>query len=146
MTVQAEMDCLNKVSQHLAVEGRFVFNLPNPTCEFILASVHSAGAQFSERGRYKLTETADSLLVEQAQACNICEQTIRTKLRITRCDVDGHEIERGESAWTSRYLFPYEAIHLLYRCGFEVEVLVGDYNDGAITEKGQLIFQAKLRN
>jgi hypothetical protein len=44
----------------------------------------------------------------------------------------------------SRYLFYYEAVELLQRCGFEIESLAGDYMNGPVTEKGQLIFQVRL--
>jgi hypothetical protein len=54
-----------------------------------------------------------------------------------------HIVEQGESTWTTRYLFRYEAVHLLYRCGFEVEAIVGNYRDGPVTEGSQLIFQVK---
>jgi hypothetical protein len=43
-------------------------------------------------------------------------------------------------------LFPYGAEHLLYRCGFEVESVVGDYNNGPVTRKSKLIFRANLQN
>ncbi|HUT18966.1 MAG TPA: hypothetical protein VM366_07385, partial [Anaerolineae bacterium] len=72
------------------------------------------------------------------------DQTIATTLRITRYDAEGQPVERGMSTWTTRYLFPHEAIHLLYRCGFEVESLEGDYRGGPVTEGGQLVFQARL--
>jgi SAM-dependent methyltransferase len=146
LTVADEVECLKCVSRHLAPEGRFVFNLRNPTCEFILDSADSAAKEFRERGRYPIRGTPDALLVEEAHSCDIREQIVRTKLRLTRYDADGHEVEKGESFWTTRYLWKYEAIHLLYRCGFEVELLVGDYVDGEVTEKGQLVFQAKLRD
>jgi hypothetical protein len=80
------------------------------------------------------------LLFEQAQAGNALDQTITTTLRITCYDAAGQPVERGRSSWTTRYLFPYEAIHLLYRCGFEVETLEGDYRGGPVAEGGQLIF------
>jgi hypothetical protein len=74
----------------------------------------------------------------------VLDQSISTTLRITRYDAEGNEVEKGESSWTARYLFRYEAVHLLYRCGFMVEALVGDYRNGPVTEKGQLIFDVKL--
>ncbi len=46
--------------------------------------------------------------------------------------------------WSSRYLFRYEAVHLLYRCGFIVLDLVGDYTNGSVKEGGQLIFDVQL--
>ena len=145
LTVQGEMDCLSRVADHLAPRGRFLFNLPNPTCAFILKSVEAAGRDFEERGWYKLGDGSGTVRVEQAQAGHAPDQTITTALRITRYDVGGHPLERGMSTWTTRYLFPYEAVHLLYRCGFEVEALEGDYRGGPVTEGGQLVFQARLR-
>jgi SAM-dependent methyltransferase len=144
LTLEAQMGCLRCVARHLAPEGRFVFNLPNPTCEYILKSAASGGLEFEERGRYSLEDGSGTLLVEQAQAGHFLEQTITTTLRLTRYDTQGREVEVGESTWTSRYLFRYEAVHLLHRSGLVVEALVGDYQNGPVTEKGQLIFEAKL--
>jgi SAM-dependent methyltransferase len=146
LTVDDEIACLTRVSQHLAPKGRFVFNLRNPTCEFILDSAKPGNKEFRERGRYPIQGTADILLVEYANSCDVCEQVITTKIRLTRYDAGGREVEQGESTWATRYLWRYEAIHLLYRCGFEVESLVGDYNNGPVTDQGQLVFQAKLKD
>jgi SAM-dependent methyltransferase len=146
LTVREEMDCLYRVSAHLAPGGRFAFNLPNPTCEFILRTAATAGREFQERGRYDLSEGSGALLVEQAAAGTAFDQRVTTTLRITRYDGAGHQVERGESTWTTRYLFRYEAVHLLYRCGFEVESLVGDYRNGPVVEGSQLIFQVKCRS
>lgn len=143
LTVRDEMDCLSCVADHLAPGGRFAFNLPNTSCEFVLKCVESAGKEYRERGRYTLGDGSGALLVEQAQAGNTSDQTITTTLRITRCDAEGQAVEVGESTWTTRYLFRYEAEHLLYRCGFEVEALLGDYRGGPVTGHSQLIFQAK---
>jgi SAM-dependent methyltransferase len=143
LTVQEEMDCLFRVGDHLGPNGRFVFNLPNPSCEFILRSAQAASKDFEERGRYTLEDGSGTLLVEQAQVGSAFDQTISTTVRVTKYDAEGNRVEEGESTWTSRYLFQYEAVHLLYRCGFEVELLVGDYRDGPLAEGSQLIFQAK---
>ena len=146
LTVEEEMNCLRCVAQHLTPRGRFLFNLPNPTCEFILKSEASGGKDFEERGRYTLPDGTGTVVVEQAQAGSALDQRITTTLRITRYDAEGKQVEKGESHWTTRYLFRYEAIHLLARCGFQVETLVGDYRNGPVTEKSQLIFEVKLSN
>jgi len=72
------------------------------------------------------------------------EQSIKTRLRFTRTTPAGEEVERKESWWKTRYLYQYEAVHLLARCGLDVESIVGDYNSGPVTTKSQLIFQVKL--
>ena len=86
LTSEAQINCLTNVAKHLRPNGRFVFNLPNPSCEFILQSVASGGTIFTERGRYNLSEGSGSLLVEQAQAGNPQEQIITTTLRFSRAD------------------------------------------------------------
>ena len=144
LTVEDEMNCLKSVARHLTSNGRFVFNLPNPRCEFILRSTASEDKEFEERGRYELEDGLGWVLVEQAHVGKEEDQRIETTLRITVYDSDGNEVDKSESSWTSRYLYRYEAIHLLYRCGFQVEQLVGDYRNGPVTEKGQLIFEVKL--
>jgi len=146
LTVEEEIACLDCVTQHLMPNGRFVFNLTNPTCEFILMGVGSRDKEFEERGRYALNDSSDMLLVEQVHAVNMLDQTVKTTLRTTRMDVEGNVVEKSESTWRARYLFRYEAIHLLYRCGFEVEALVGDYRNGPVAVGSQLIFQVRRRH
>ncbi|MDX1615100.1 MAG: class I SAM-dependent methyltransferase [Candidatus Promineifilaceae bacterium] len=143
LTVQEQLGCLRSVADHLTPTGRFLFNVPFPTCDFIQESIRSAGQSFSERGRYPLPD-GGQLLVEQAQAGDRLKQTITTTLRFTRYDAREEEIERGRSSWKSRYIYRYEAIHLLARSGLMVEKLVGDYQDGPVTVGGQLIFQVRL--
>jgi SAM-dependent methyltransferase len=146
LTVEDQINCLKQVSRHLLPDGCFVFNLPNPTCEFLLKSEASGGKEFQERGHYKLEDGSGTLLVEQAQAGDMENQCITTTLRLTRFDRAGQEIETGHSTWTTRYLFKYEAIHLLYRCGFKVKSLVGDYKHGPVKAQSQLIFEAILND
>jgi 2-polyprenyl-3-methyl-5-hydroxy-6-metoxy-1,4-benzoquinol methylase len=144
LTVAKQINCLHHVAGHLTGQGRFLFNLPNPTCDYITRSVQSAGKDFEQRGHYPLPDGSGFLLVEQALDGDPLDQLITTTLRITRYDAVGREVERGDSSWRSRYLFRYEAVHLLHRCGFEVEELAGDYRGGPVGEAGQLVFQAKL--
>ena len=57
---------------------------------------------------------------------------------------DGRQ-ERLVQAFPMRYLFRFEAEHLLVRSGFEVEQLYGDYDKSPCGLKypGELIFVAK---
>ena len=84
-------------------------------------------------------------MVEHAQDCSLLDQIIETTMRITRYDAEGRAVEQEQSSWKTRYLFRFEALHLLYRCGFEVASLVGDYKGGPVTTGGQLIFEARPR-
>ena len=146
LTVEDEINCLQNVAHHLLPDGRFVFNLRNPNCEFILKSVASGGGEFEERGRYELEDGSGTLLVEQARAGNMTDQCTTTTLRLTEYDREGYEVDKSESTWTTRYMFMYEAVHLLYRCGFKVQSLVGDYRNVPVTQNSQLIFDVKLND
>jgi SAM-dependent methyltransferase len=146
LTVADEIECLARVADHLTERGGFLFNLPNPNCAYIIKGEKSAGKVFEERGRYPLMESEETLVVEQAKDAHPPEQIITTKLRFTILDADGHQRLLGCSSWKTRYLFQYEAIHLLYRCGFKVESLVGDYQGGPVKEGSQLIFETVLQN
>ncbi len=146
LTVEDEINCLRSIAHHLLPGGCFVFNIHNPNCEYILKSVASKGKEFEERGRYELEDGSGSLLVEQSLAGNLVAQCTTTTLRLTKYDRDGFEVENGESTWTTRYMFRYEAVHLLYRCGFKVQSLVGNYRNGPVTVDSQLIFDVKLND
>ncbi len=143
LTVEEEIQCLVCVAHHLTREGRFLFNIPNPTCEFLLKCAHEEGQKFRERQSYSLP-SGDTVVIEESCKADLLTQTILTKLRYTIVR-DGIRSDPEESWWKIRYLFQYEATHLLYRCGFEVESVVGDYTKGPVTETSQLIFQAKLQ-
>ena len=142
LTVEEEIACLHAVREHLAPEGRFVFNVPNPTCAFIDHAEKSNGTLFSQRGTFDLHD-GNTLIVEHAQAGDRQQQTITTTNRVSLHDASDRLIKQGESQWKSRYLYKYEAIHLLYRCGFEVESLVGNYKNEPVGKAGQFIFQVK---
>ena len=68
---------------------------------------------------------------------DLLRQTITTGLRFTRQDVKQHAIEVSESSRTTRYTFGYEAVHLLHRCGFDVESITGDYRVASVSENSQ---------
>lgn len=140
-TVEEEIDCLLCVARHLTPEGRVLFNIPNPTLELLTQWAHPEGQKFRERKTYCLT-TGETLLIEESNVSNLSEQTVETRLRYTKIG-KGKLSEPEESSWKIRYMFQYEAVHLLSRCGFQIESLVGDYDNGPVTGGSQLIFQAQ---
>ena len=144
LRVADEIACLNCIYDHLLDGGKLLFNIPNPSCAFIDHAEQSQGKIFRERGRFSL-EDGSTLVIEHAQAGNRLEQTITTTNKVSRYDQEGSVIESGKSNWHTRYLYHYEAIHLLYRCGFEVESIVGNYQGAPVGQGGQLIIEAVKR-
>jgi len=144
LTVADQMSCLHSVARHLLPGGVFAFNIPNPTVGFLSHAASEEGKVFKKRGEYSLGDSEDTMLVEQAQDADLLEQTIATRLRFTRLNAKRETVSTGESSWVTRFTFRHEAVHLLYRCGFEVESLMGNYRGESVTENSQLVFVARL--
>jgi SAM-dependent methyltransferase len=143
LTVEGQIGCLRSVAAHLAPEGRFLFNLPRPTCEFIL-SAQKHGCGFGDGRTYLRPDDPGSILVERRNHADALSQLIETRLRFTLLDEHGVAEEQSESSWTTRYFWPYEAEHLLHRCGLEVEHHDGGYDCSPPGEGGQMVFVARL--
>lgn len=145
LTVDDQICCLRCIAFHLVPGGRFIFNIPNPTIAFLSHAASPEGRVFNKRDEYALDNSTDTVLVEQAQDADLFEQTITTRLRFTRLDAEQNPIKTDESSWITRFTFRYEAIHLLCRCGFEVESLTGSYRGAPVSESSQLVFIARLK-
>lgn len=145
LTVEDEIACLEAVARHLTPQGRFLFNLPHPTCGFILHAARTEGKRFGRKQEYPRAGAPGHITVERLERGDTLAQTIETSLRFTVYDAQGRQVEQSHSAWRTRYLFRWEAVHLLYRCGFEVEELAGGYAGQPVGEDGQLVFQARLQ-
>lgn len=143
LTVEEQFSCLRCVKNHLKPEGHFVFNLPNPTLEFLQNASSPEGQKFRKRDEYPFKGNDDTILVEQKGEADLLTQIVTTTLRFTRFNSKQEVTESSESSWKIRYLFKYEAIHLLYRCGFEIISLTGNYKGVPVKEKSQLIFITK---
>jgi SAM-dependent methyltransferase len=143
VTVEQEIGCLTSVAAHVKPGGRVLFNIPSPDLEFLLRCAGNKEEKFRKRGEFPL-KSGGRVVIEESSKADIEAQTIVTTLRYTAVDSQGVHREPEVSSWKIRYLYMYEAVHLLYRCGFEVESIVGDYSNGPVTRNSQLIFQATL--
>ena len=143
LTVEDQMDCLTCVHKHLVDEGKFVLDVFNPSLP------HLAGK-----------EDIRNLLGDEAQFMMPDGRRVRRDHRLVSRDwlnqvqdleliyevghPDGRE-ERLVHRLRMRYLFRFEAEHLLARCGFQVEALYADYDKSPYGSKypGELIFVAR---
>ena len=132
------------MARHLAPEGRFLFNLPHPTCDFLQAAARTGARRFGPPKRHDRADGEGCIAVERLERADLLAQTIDTTLRFTAYDADEQVVDQRQSGWQIRYLFPWEAVHLLYRCGLQVEELAGGYQGQPLGEGGQLVFQARL--
>lgn len=142
LTVEDQMACLATIRRHLEPGGRLALDLFNPSLPAL-----TDDSRFSEQppepevqlpdGRrfYRTWRTADRNWFTQVQQVEMYYYVTYP---------DGHQ-ERGVHAFPMRWLYRWEAEHLLARCGFEVEHLYGDYDKREYGSKypGELIFVAR---
>jgi SAM-dependent methyltransferase len=142
LTISDQKNCLLSIYNCLLDDGYFLFNIHNnPNPHFLNWLSSKEASQYNERGKYILNESNELLRIEQALFHDPLEQIIETKLHFIKIDCITNKItEDSFSSWKSRYLCKFEMIHLLELCGFTIESIVGDYNNGPVTIESQLIF------
>ncbi len=141
-TVEDQMACLGAIYHHLAPGGRLILDLFNPSIPYLAAPE-------------RLEEWDDVPEFAMPDGRRVCRRA-----RITRRDYfdqvqdveliyyvthgDGRR-ERLVHSFPMRYLFRFEAEHLLVRCGFAVEALYAGYDRSPYGSKypGELIFVAR---
>jgi SAM-dependent methyltransferase len=142
ITIEDQLSCLNCIHRHLAHEGRLILDLFNPSLTFLIdddASVEALDVpEFTMPDGRKVTRyhrIASRDLFNQIQEVELIYYVTHT---------DGR-VDRLLHAFPMRYLFKFEAEHLLARCGFKVEHVYADYNWSPYGSKypGELLFVAK---
>ena len=142
VSVEEQLACLASVRRHLRPGGRFILDLFNPSLEALVAPVMVESAPESEfempdgrkvARRYRIVSRDRARQVNQIEL--IYDITHR----------DG-STERRVHAFPMRYLFRFEAEHLLERAGFPVEAVYSGYDKSPFgtKEPGELILVASL--
>jgi SAM-dependent methyltransferase len=139
-TVEDQIKCLRCIHRHLAPDGRLILDIFNP---YMPALVDPKRSEENEVGSFT---TADGRKVVRKDCftVDVFQQISHVQLIYYVTHPGGH-VERIVNKFPMRYLFRYEAEHLLVRCGFEIEHLYSDYDKSAFGMKcpGELIFVAR---
>jgi hypothetical protein len=141
-TVEEQMACLRTIRRHLEPDGKLILDLFNPSLAVLTRD--NVGEEVGEEAAFTMPDGRRVLRRSKIVSRDYSEQVNRSELIYYVTHADGRE-ERLVHAFPMRYLFRFEAEHLLVRCGFEVEALYADYDKSAYgtTYPGELIFVAK---
>jgi len=142
ISVEDQLACLATVRRHLAPGGRLVLDLFNPSVP-ILADDRFL-EDLNREPPFTMPDGRKVLRRHHILSRDYFRQTEEVELIHRVTHPDGRE-ERLVQRLTLRYLFRYEAEHLLARSGFAVENVYGDFDRSAYGTKypGELIFVAK---
>ncbi len=141
-TVEEQLSCLACIRSHLSEGGRLVLDLFNPYLEYLVDEQHlreqPAGEPFTMPDGRKVARSG------RVASRDLFAQVQDVEIIYDITHLDGRE-ERLVHAFPFRYVFRFEAEHLLARSCFKVEHLYADFDKSPYGSQypGELIFVAR---
>lgn len=141
-TVEEQLACLDCIRRHLVEGGRLILDLFNPKLEALVGT--NFGEEGAEEPEFSMPDGRRVIRRHKIVSRDVQNQINYVELVYYVNHPDGRQ-ERLVQAFPMRYLFRFEAEHLLGRAGFEVEQLYADYDKSPYGSKypGELIFVAR---
>jgi len=142
VSVEDQLACLGCIRRHLVPAGTLILDLFNPSLEALVNRPVGVEAE----------DTPDTLLPDGrrlSRSFRIVSQDRTAQANqvelIYHVTHPGGRTERLVHSFAMRYLFRYEAEHLLVRAGFEIVALYGGYDRSPFgaSYPGELIFVAR---
>lgn len=124
VTVKEQMECLGRVHMHLAEGGRFILDIFNPLLERLVRN--DTGQEVDEEPEFAMPDGRRVIRRSRALSKDLLNQVIHIELIYYVTHPDGRT-DRYVHSFAMRYLFRFEAEHLLARCGFHLESVFADY-------------------
>jgi SAM-dependent methyltransferase len=142
LTVEDQLACLACLHRHLAVDGRLVLDLFNPSFAFLTSD--TLGQELGEEPEFTMPDGRRITRRSKIVARDYFTQVNQVELIYYVTHQDGRT-ERLVHPFPMRYLFRFEAEHLLARAGFTIEQFYADYDRNPYGSKypGELIFVAR---
>lgn len=127
LTPEDQRRALQCVRRHLTPDGRLVFNIGSPRAGAdSYGSAPRAGAM-RKSDELTVPESNERLIVWQAERIDQETQVVEYDLVFELFDAEGRMVSRHHVLSRLRYTHRFEMQHLLERCGFSVESLLGTF-------------------
>ena len=142
LTLADQLACLNTIRSHLLPGGKLILDLFNPSLEAL--AQQTVGEIVGSEPEFSMPDGRRIIRHHRFTARDRFNQINDVELLYDTKYPDGRE-ERLVHAFRMRYLFRFEAEHLLLRAGFAIDALYADYDRSAYGSKypGELIFVAR---
>ncbi len=140
-TVAEQLACLGCIHRHLGESGKMILDIFNPKVESLVDT--NFGKEMADEPEFSLPDGRKVIRRHSVVSRDVANQINYVELVHYVTHPDGRQ-ERLVQAFPMRYLFRFEAEHLLARAGFRVEQLYADYDKSPYGSKypGELIFVA----
>jgi SAM-dependent methyltransferase len=140
-TVDEQLACLGCIHRQLGEGGKLILDIFNPKVESLVDT--NFGKEMADEPEFSMPDGRKVIRRHSTMARDAANQINYVELIYYVTYPDGRQ-ERLVQAFPMRYLFRFEAEHLLARAGFRVEQLYADYDKSPYGSKypGELIFVA----
>jgi SAM-dependent methyltransferase len=141
ITVEDQLACLTSIHRHLADGGKLILDVFNPSLPHLVEEPYLA--EFGDEPGFTMPDGRKVVRRSRIVARDLFNQVQDIELIYYVAHPDGRE-ERLVHRFQMRYLFRFEAEHLLARTGFHVEAVYADYDRSPYGSKspGELILVA----
>jgi SAM-dependent methyltransferase len=145
LTVEDQLACLGAIRRHLAPGGRLILDLFNPSLDYLANA--RLGEEHGDEPEFRTPDGRRVYRRMRTTGCDRASQVNQHELIYYVTHADGSQ-ERFVHAFPLRYLFRFEAEHLLARAGFDVEHVYGGYDKSPFgaSYPGELILVARRRD
>ena len=142
ITVEDQLSCLASIRRHLVDGGVLILDLFNPSLDFLVT--RPVGEELDEEPPFTTPDGRSVIRRQKTVAIDRFQQVGHYELIYYVSHPDGRQ-ERLVQAFPMRYLFRFEAEHLLTRAGFTLEHVYGDYDKSPYGSKypGELLMVAR---
>lgn len=137
-TVEEQLSALASIRKHLAPGGVFVLDIFDPDLDILTDS--GRAVEFGDEEPFSAGHGRTVTVSYRNPSVDTVSQIVHCEM-IFSVEHSNGKRERFIQEFIMRYIFRYEAEHLLYRSGFAVESLSGGYN-GEPVGAGELVFTA----
>jgi SAM-dependent methyltransferase len=142
LAVEDQLACLANVRAHLVDRGTVILDLFNPSLEYLVS--REAGKEYGEEPEVTTPDGRRVIRRHKLVAHDRFRQVTDVELIYDVTHPDSRK-ERIVHGFPFRYLFRFEAEHLLARAGFDIEHVYADYDRSAYGSQypGELVFVAR---
>jgi SAM-dependent methyltransferase len=142
ITVEEQLSCLASINHHLVRGGNLILDVFNPSLSFLVDEQFFVETR--DGPEFIMPDGRKVIRYHRVASRDLFNQVQDIEIIYYVTYPDGR-MERLVHSFLMRYLFRYEAEHLLARSGFQVENVYADYDKSPYGSKypGELIFVAK---
>lgn len=145
LTVEDQLAALGNARRHLREDGLLAGNFFWPDVH-LLARRAGRGEPFVAAHEFTDPDTERRCVVYESSRVDLRSHLIRASFRVEEMAADGEVVRTELRDLILTWIWPRELEHLLFRAGFELRNLWGDFRRTPFPEGGsELVFTARAR-